>query len=514
MFEMIFILICYIILFTLFGYTAYSNYSTNVKLPFYVVGILLFTYVTYVVSSYWSKPKTDSSGSNDSNDKELFEIFKTFSMIYGEYILIIIGIFILCILFYKLFMGALVYTLMQSIWVSFGLIILILALVKNTIYKKDDEEESEWMTLIKDIIFYIPCLITDGIEFIKKDYAATPSTTFIVFILILVYAAVFFLVPLLNTDGGNLLIFEPKNLNSVTRFSTDEILSFELEQVTESGMDVSYNDISYNRKKDIIEYPKDPVTQTYLNEQNLETATNKWGYQFKKEKEGFSSLGLSLLQQDTHYDFTSKPKPTKEKTETNNFDIVKVYQQTSYNTNNELNKIYSKFQSIKDVFKYMTYTDPYSPYIYNFAMSFWLYINTFHFKKISNPIQEIVSFGKRITIQYDNINNDLIILLNNKEVYRSKGILYQRWNHVVVNSNDSKIDLFINNNLVGTYKYPGKFPYSYAVPPITIYDTLTIGSTQNINFGNVCNFRYYNNSIDLSKIKSIYTKYNKKTPPL
>lgn len=514
MFEMIFILICYIILFTLFGYTAYSNYSTNVKLPFYVVGILLFTYVTYVVSSYWSKPKTDSSGSNDSNDKQLFEIFKTFSMIYGEYILIIIGIFILCILFYKLFMGALVYTLMQSIWVSFGLIILILALVKNTMYKKDDEEESEWMTLIKDIIFYIPCLITDGIEFMKKDYAATPSTTFIVFIIILVYAAVFFLVPLLNTDGGNLLISEPKNLNSVTRFSTDEILSFEVEQVIESGMDVSYNDISYNRKKDIIEYPKDPVTQTYLNEQKLETATNKWGYQFKKEKEGFSSLGLSLLQQDTHYDFTSKPKPTKEKIESNNFDIVKVYQQASYNTNNELNKIYSKFQSIKDVFNYLMYKDTYSPYIYNFAMSFWLYINTFHFKKISNPIQEIVSFGKRITIQYDNINNDLIILLNDKEVYRSKGILYQRWNHVVVNSNDSKIDLFINNNLVGTYKYPGEFPYSYAVPPISMYDTLTIGSTKNINFGNICNFRYYNNSIDLSKIKSIYTKYNKKTPPL
>ena len=47
-----------------------------------------------------------------------------------------------------------------------------------------------------------------------------------------------------------------------------------------------------------------------------------------------------------------------------------------------------------------------------------------------------------------------------------------------------------------------------------MYDTLTIGSTNNINFGNICNFRYYNKTIDLSKIKSIYTKYNKKTPPL
>lgn len=514
---MIFILICYIILFTLFGYTAFSNYSTNVKLPFYVVGILLFTYVSYVVASYWSKPKTSESSSKDSqsqNDKQIFEIFKTFSIIYGEYILIIIGIFILCIIFYKLFMGALVYTLSQSIWVSFGLIILILALVKNTIYKKDDEKESEWMTLIMDIIFYIPCLITDGIEFIKKDYAATPSTTFIVFIIIVVVAAIFFLAPLINTDGGNLLITGPKTLNSVTRFSTDEILSFEIDHVKEWDMDISYNDISYNRKKDTIQYPKDAVTQTYLDEQKLETATNKWGFKFKKEKEGFSSLGLSLVQQDTHYDFSSKPKPTKEKTEHKNFDIVKVYQEASYTTNNEVNKIYSKFQSIKDIFNYWSNTNPYSPYIYNFAMSFWLYINTFHFRKVSNPIQEIVSFGKRISIQYDNVNNELIIVLNDIEVYRSKGILYQRWNHVVVNSNDSKIDLFVNNNLVGTYKYRDKTSKTNIVPPISIYDTLTIGSTKNINFGNICNFRYYNNSIDLSKIKSIYTKYNKKTPPL
>ena len=517
---MIFILICYIVLFTLFGYTAFSNYSTNVKLPFYIVGILLFTYVTYVVSSYWSKPKSESktdkssNNSQSQNDKQLFEIFKRFSMIYGEYILIIIGIFILCIIFYKLFMGALVYTLSQSIWVSFGLIILILALVKNTMYKKDSEEDSDWMTLIKDIIFYIPCLITDGIEFIKKDYENTPSTTFVVFLIIVVFASIFFLAPLLNTDGGNLLISGPKTLNSVTRFSTDEILSFEIDHVTEWDMDISYNDISYNRKKNIIEYPKDPVTQTYLDEQKLETATNKWGYEFKKKKEGFSSLGLSLVQQDTHYDFSSKPKPSEEKTEYNNFDIVQVYEQASHTTNNEVNKIYSKFKSVVDVFNYWSDTDPYSPYIYNFAMSFWLYINTFHFKKISNPIQEIVSFGKRISIQYDNVNNELIILLNDKEVYRSKGILYQRWNHVVVNSNDSKIDLFVNNNLVGTYKYRGKTSDVNLVPPISIYDTLTIGSTKNINFGNICNFRYYNNSIDLSKIKSIYTKYNKKTPPL
>ena len=116
---------------------------------------------------------------------------------------------------------------------------------------------------------------------------------------------------------------------------------------------------------------------------------------------------------------------------------------------------------------------------------------------------------------YDTIDNDLIMLLDDEEVYRSKGILYQRWNHVVINSNDSKIDIFINNNLVGTHKYHNNIdPETNVYPPVSLYDSLIVGSTDNHNFGNICNFRYYSSNIDLSKIKSIYTKYNKKTPPL
>jgi hypothetical protein len=122
-------------------------------------------------------------------------------------------------------------------------------------------------------------------------------------------------------------------------------------------------------------------------------------------------------------------------------------------------------------------------------------------------MQQIVTFGSKFSLIYDNIENVLVILLDGEEMYRSKEILYQRWNHVVINSDDSKVDLFINNNLVGTYNYE-------KASIVDLYDSLVIGSIDNSNFGNVCNFRYYTNKLDLSKIKSIYTKYNKKTPPI
>jgi len=485
MFDLIFVLICYIILFILFFHVTFSDYSTYVKLPFYIIGILLLTYVTYVVASFWSN--------EGDTDKQIFEIFKRFFFIYGEYILIIIAIFILCIIFYKLFMGVLVYTLSQSIWVSLGLIILILALVKNTLYKTS--EDGDIFTLIKDIIFYIPCLITDSIDFIKKDYEQTPSTTFIVFILILVYASIFFLMTIINTDGGNLLISEPQNLNSVERFSTDTLLKLDV-STFEISQDQSYNSVMFDIDYKPKTYPTDAITQNYLD-----------------EKKSISVVGIegftSLVQEDTHYDFGKKIYTLNKDNEYTDINLPQVYDDVSNKTTGYLNKVYSGFQAFNDLFQNTNK----SPYIYNYGLSFWLYINTFHFKKITKKrLQTILTFGKRISLMYDNIDNDLIILLNDEEVYRTKGILYQRWNHVVINSNDSKIDIFINNNLVGTHKYNDND--SLANPPISLYDSLIVGSTDNNNFGNICNFRYYNHNIDLSKIKSIYTKYNKKTPPL
>jgi hypothetical protein len=448
--------------------------------------------VTYVVSSFWSN--------EGDTDKQIFEIFKRFFFIYGEYILIIIAIFILCIIFYKLFMGVLVYTLSQSIWVSVGLIILILALVKNTLYKTS--EDGDVFTLIKDIIFYIPCLITDSIDFIKKDYAQTPSTTFIVFILILVYASIFFLMSIINTDGGHLLISEPQNLNSVERFPTDTLLGLDI-STFEISEDQSYNSVKFDIDYKPKTYPTDKITQSYLDGKKSISAVET-----ENIEEGFTSL----VQEDTHYDFGKKTYEMNEDNEYTDINLSHVYDDISNKTTGYLNKVYSGFQSFRDLFQNTNKT----PYIYNYGLSFWLYINTFHFKKITKKrLQTILTFGKKISLMYDNIDNDLILLLNDEEVYRSKGILYQRWNHVVINSNDSKIDIFINNNLVGTHKYhDNSDPESNVYPPVSLYDSLIIGSIDNNNFGNICNFRYYNTNIDLSKIKSIYTKYNKKTPPL
>jgi hypothetical protein len=535
MFELIFVLFCYIILFFLFLYFAFSNFSTKVKAPFYLLFVLLFTYITYVSSIFWSKKNEDS---------QLFYIFQRFFFIYGEYILIILGLFIVCIVLYKIFMGLLVFTLTQSMW-AIILIILVLALVQNVFYKTEDD--GPLVTLIKDVIFYIPCLITDSIDFLKKDYANTPSTTFVVFILIIICSIIFFLSSI-NLDGGHLLMSGPQNLNTITVFSTEQLLALDNKPTDEWKTDVSYNEIDLELPPDKPKiYPSDKLTKEIV-DKSIENFSNFNRFNKFNGFEGFTGL----VQQDTNPQFKFGLGMSKD-ISTNNFDIKALYDEQSNHVQKYLSKIDSGFKSFKDLFK-SRYN--YTPYTYNYGLSFWVYINTFHFKKFSPKPQKILTFGEKFNLLYDTLRNELIISLQGDEVYRSKGILFQRWNHIVVNSEDSKIDLFINNNLVGTYKYSNITPriqdriqdgiqddiqdgiqdgiqddiqdgIQYGIQDgiehrnqvgnvsvVSLYDSLNVGSRDNINFGSICNFRYYNNILDLSKIKSIYTKYNKKNPPL
>ena len=501
--EIFLIIICFIVLFGLLIYLLFSNYSTLIKAPFYLLLIFLLTYVLYVVATFWSSPADQVYGETPeqrqqmlNEPKSILNIFQRVFFIYGEYVLIIIGSFLLLLVLYKIFMGSLIYSLTKSLWISFGLVILFLALIKNSFY--ESAPDSELVKFIKDIIFYIPCLITDSIDFLIKDYSETPTSTFIVFIIIIFYFFIFFLLPLMNKDGGYLLITGPQELNVSKSFSTQDILFLTNKNTQPYTSDFSYNNVIIEPVPVIKSYLRDKLTQNIEAFSTPPPIPSYAPQSFDKTYQG------SLIQKDTHHNFKFNFGQKVNDTEIYPFDIKELYNEISNNLSKQWDKITSPIIKIKNnIFPEKIK----SPYTYNYSYSFWLYINTFHFKKLAPTMQTILSFGKNLNIMYDNINNEIVILLEDEEQYRSKGILYQRWNHIVINSRDSNIDLFINNNLVGTYKYKN-------ASSINLNNTLTIGSTNNSNFGSICNFRYYTNILELNKILSIYKKYNKKNPPI
>jgi hypothetical protein len=397
-------------------------------------------------------------------------------------------------------MGTLVYTLSTSIWFTLGLIILILTLLKETMYQTGSD--NDYIVLIKDIIFYIPCLITDAIEYFKEDYNNTPTTTFIVFLMIVIYCAIFYIIPLFIKPNDHLLISNPEHLNTnILSLSIDQILEIDTRQSKKwkDTTDVSYSDLTYTIPTKTPHYPYDEITKKFI--------------------EGFSE-GFSILQNDTNYHI-QKVKPTQDSTQYQpqkiEFDPNEIYNSSLVqNVMKGVNNTYSGYEAIRDTL----FTNPMrqpnykGPYLNNYSLSFWLYINTYHINTFTKQTDVIFTFGSRPSLYYDSINRELIVNMTNNEkeektLYKTKEILYQKWNYVVMNFNDTVLDLFINNNLVGHYNSKKQ----NINPQMNVDDLLTIGSRKNNDFGLICNFRY-DKPLNLGQIQSNYKKYNKKSPPI
>jgi hypothetical protein len=147
-----------------------------------------------------------------------------------------------------------------------------------------------------------------------------------------------------------------------------------------------------------------------------------------------------------------------------------------------------------------------SKYIYHYALTSWVYLQ----KTEASGRQLIYSFGSRPSLYYQPHDSSLEVILNfgtseEKILYKTTKVLFQRWNFIVMNYNYGTLDLFINNNLVGTYPD--------VVPQLDPQDLLIVGSSKNKNIGGICNMKYYELPLGSRKINSIYTAFhNKKIP--
>lgn len=505
MFNDLFLLACYIILFIGGYYLLYfpsTYFGFYVKIPFIILFILLFSYVTYVVTIYW---KPGQKGIPDS-DSDLFLIFKRFFFLYGKFVFILIGLCILSIILYKILFGTFVYVLSKSLWFTLGLIILILALTKELLYKGNEGNQDDIISLIKDIIFYIPCLITDGIDYLKQDIANTPSTTFIVLIFIILYFLIF-LISFMNNKDGNLIIKQPQTLDKVVAsLSIDEIVSINNPSKDWSNKKYDYSDISYDTILPVKKshYPYDKTSSNFIHD-NSEPFTIMKIRSTILDIEPFTSI----QETDANYNlFKKKFKNTdiSINIHDNEFDYKDIdNSKISKETKNNINNVLAVLKAARDtIFKHDKKYK--GPYISNYALSFWVYFNTL---KPLYGKDIILTFDSRPSLYFDHDQKELIIEVITKDgteqMYKTKEILYQRWNHIVINYSDSKLGLFINNNLVGFYE---------AQPLISRQDLLIVGSNDNNNFGSICNFKYYNQPLQLNTISNIYNKYNKKDPPI
>jgi hypothetical protein len=140
---------------------------------------------------------------------------------------------------------------------------------------------------------------------------------------------------------------------------------------------------------------------------------------------------------------------------------------------------------------------------YNYALSFWIYLNAEPPSTNASYIENanILSYGGKPAIYYNASNNELIVTAKigneNKEIYKTKDIEYQKWFNIIINYNGGTMDIFINNKLVSS---------SPNIVPYMTYDDIVCGK-QNGIYGFIKNVTYFNNILSKDKIAWIYKTY-------
>lgn len=110
-----------------------------------------------------------------------------------------------------------------KIFLGFAIAIIILAIIAKSfsvvVKNCEDSENSiiRFLCIIKNIIFFIPCLLVIFTDEINKDIKSTPSSVYLLFILLMVFVSSFIGLPMLfefiSSINKHNLLYEPHDLD-------------------------------------------------------------------------------------------------------------------------------------------------------------------------------------------------------------------------------------------------------------------------------------------------------------
>ena len=171
-------------------------------------------------------------------------------------------------------------------------------------------------------------------------------------------------------------------------------------------------------------------------------------------------------------------------------------------TTEQLNKtkLVATYDELKNSF------DRGSEHDYHYGMSMWVYIDS---ETNIDDFVNIFSYGKNPSIEFSPSQKVLRLQVkankklncsdsSYKTIYSTDKLQYQKWNHFVVNYKNSKLDLFVNNELVHSES---------DVLPYMSEDTIVIGNNTSVS-GKIKNIVYFKTPLSMSSIQKIYYNEN------
>ena len=341
------------------------------------------------------------------------------------------------------------------------------------------------ITLLTDIIFFIPCLLIILVDEINKDIRLTPSSIYLLFFILLILITLIFLLPIvfkylakLNKNDvlsgeGPFYLNEKKTLGKYQNLDKNvaanvAIPKFGTLDIENTPLANNINNIFSNFKTNFTTTPSttptNPENNSNENTSNEEVIRNHYYNGKNNISDNTKGYDFKLFKNDLNGQYNIGAK---------------------YNNSS---KIDGKF-----------------PYNYTYSISFYIYINP---QPTNTSIAytkdtELFNYGFKPVIYYNGKSRKIIIksrTLNNKAdqldtIYEMTNVKHQKWLYFVINYENNNIDVFIEGKLVGSKNN---------VTPYFIGDNVTIGEDDGI-YGSIKEIFYFDKIKTPDSIQFLYS---------
>jgi hypothetical protein len=175
----------------------------------------------------------------------------------------------------------------ESVWflkyAIYGFTVLFLIVALAIVYKiiiRYIYNSRSWGYVIIQLIFYIPCLLLDFIEYLKNELKIAPNTTYILFAVELAIILLYFLIVRLSKyvpkTTTKALANDPVFLNNVTELADSSTLSIEPTEDTAIATQINYRANYSVSFWAFINQPTEPITVFLLGDPQYRDGSNNF----------------------------------------------------------------------------------------------------------------------------------------------------------------------------------------------------------------------------------------------
>jgi hypothetical protein len=419
--------------------------------------------------------------------------------------------------------------IMQSYIINLILLAIVIVglAIGYNVLKNSAKRMRGWPGFIVNFLFFIPCLLSDFVDYMLSEFKQAPPSVFILFIieiiLILAYIYVPKILKMLIVKNGVTLQHKPVYLNKVKILSNSDIFLLPNSVTSTLSLDVSSN--TYNSNFGLSMW-------IYVNNMGTSKLQENGSFLFKNSspnnENGKPSIQFMGGNDEWKFTFTDqliKYNVIDDKNDISNF----LKDASSDNKEGTIYKDWLYNQSLE----YYSITYTYSYGINNFSDSVThLNTDTYYsidkmlksiktdyedYKPITDQrIQEAIA-AKMLTeenAEYFTLTDMYSLVTKITQTVKYKGetsfrlmIPSQKWNHIVFNYYENTVDLFINGNLERSMNLKNS-PIHF-LPT----DVISVGDVNGIH-GSLCNLVYYTEPLTKTKISHIYNTNFMKNPPV